>query len=69
MNWFGQECTMEMGCGIQTAAGALFGQFEGDFVNGSVWDLVGSCSSSEWMFRKCTKFLLKLVCAEMKVVG
>ena len=57
-----------MRVGTQTAASPVFVQFNGDFVNGSVWDLVGSCSSSEWMFRKCTKFLLKLLCAEMKVL-
>ena len=53
--------------GTQTAGMPCFEQFESDSGNESVWDLVGSCSSSEWMFRKCTKFLLKLLCAEMKV--
>ena len=54
--------------GTQTAAGPVFVQFNGDFVSESVWDLVSSCSSLGWMFRKCTKYLLKLACAEMKVV-
>ena len=59
---------MEMSCGIQSAAGPVFVQFNGDFVNESVWDLVGSCSSSEWMFRICLTSLLKGFFAEMKVV-
>ena len=59
---------MEMSCGIQVAEYALFWQFEGDYVNERVLERVGSCSSSVRMFRKCTKFLPKLVCAEMKVV-
>ena len=58
---------MEMSCGIQSAAGPVFVQFNGDFVNESVWDLVGSCSSSEWMFRICLTSLLKVVLAEMRV--
>ena len=59
---------MEMSCGIQTAADPVFVQFNGDFVNESVWDLVGSCSSSEWMFRNCLTSFLKAWFAEMKVV-
>ena len=59
---------MEMSCGIQSAASPVFVQCKGDFVNGSVWDLVFSCSSSEWMFRKCLITLLKACFAEMRVV-
>ena len=54
--------------GTQTAGMPCFGQFNGDSVNGKVLEMVGSCASSEWMFRKCTKYFLKLVLAEMKVV-
>ena len=36
--------------GTQTAADALFGQFEGDSVFERVLEMVHSCSSSEWMF-------------------
>ena len=67
MNWFGQECTMEMSCGIQTAAGALFGQFEGDFVNGRAMEVDSSCFSLCLMFRKCLTSLLKLGLQEMRV--
>ena len=68
MNWFGQECTMEMNGGIQSADPALFLQFESDSGNGSVWDLVCSCSSLGLMIRRCTKYLLKCSNAEIKVM-
>ena len=45
--------------GTQTAAGPLFWQLEGDSVNERLLEMVGSCSSSVRMFRKCTKSLLK----------
>ena len=54
--------------GTQTAGMPCFEQFNGDSVNERVLGRVGSCSSSVRVFRKCTKFLLKLLCAEMKVV-
>ena len=54
--------------GTQTAGMPCFVQFNGGSVNKRVLERVGSCSSSVRIFRKCTKFLLKLVCAEMKVV-
>ena len=57
-----------MSYGTQTAAGPLFWQFEGDSVNEKAMEVIGLCSSSVRMFRKCTKFLLKLGLAEMKVV-
>ena len=51
--------------GTQSAAGPLFWQFEGDSVFERVLEMVGSCSSSEWMFRKCTKSFLKLALTGM----
>ena len=54
--------------GTQTAGMPYFGQFNGDSVNGKVLEMVGSCSSSEWMFRMCLITLLKAWFAEMKVV-
>ena len=45
--------------GTQSAAGTLFGQFEGDSVNGEVLEVVGSCLRSGWMFRMCLTSLLK----------
>ena len=57
-----------MSYGTQSAAGPLFWQFEGDSVFERVLEMVGSCSSSEWMFRKCLTSLLKPVLAEMRVV-
>ena len=53
--------------GTQTAGMPCFGQFNGDSEFWKAMEVVDSCSSSVRMFRKCTKFLLKLVCAEMKV--
>ena len=53
--------------GTQSAAGPLFWQFKGDSVFERVLEMVGSCSSSEWMFRKCLITLLKVVLAEMRV--
>ena len=46
---FQQECMEGLSYGTQTAGMPCFEQFEGDSGNESVWDLVGSCSSSEWM--------------------
>ena len=54
--------------GTQSAAGSLFWQFEGDSVFERVMEMVGSCSSSVRMFRKCTKSLLKLGLTGMIVV-
>ena len=54
--------------GTQTAGMPCFGQFNGDSVNERVLGMVGSCSSSEWMFRICLTSLLKGFLAEMKVV-
>ena len=59
---------MEVSCGIQSAASLVFVQFKSDFLNESVWDLVSSCSSSEWMFRKCLTNFSKHVLADMRVV-
>ena len=53
--------------GTQTAGMPCFGQFNGDSVNERVLGMVGSCSSSEWMFRICLTSLLKVVLAEMRV--
>ena len=64
---FEQESMKGMSCGIQSADPALFLQFESDSGNGSVWDLVCSCSSLGLMIRRCIKYLLRLACAEMKV--
>ena len=57
-----------MSYGTQSAAGPLFWQFEGDSVFERVLEMVGSCSSSGLMIRKCLTSLLKLVLAEM-IVG
>ena len=46
---FEEECTMEMSCGIQSAAGALFGQFEGDSVFEREMEVDSSCFSLGWM--------------------
>ena len=54
--------------GTQTAADALFGQFEGDSGNGEAMEILGSCSSSEWMFRICLTSFPKHVLADMRVV-
>ena len=55
--------------GTQTAADALFGQFEGDSGNEKAMEMLGSCSSLEWMFRMCLITFLKHVLADMRVVG
>ena len=68
MNWFGQECTMEMSCGIQSAAGALFGQFEGDSVFERAMEVDSSCFSLCLMFGMCVTSLLKVGLQEMRVV-
>ena len=65
---FGQEIMKGMRDGIQSADPALFLQFESDSGNGSVWDLVCSCSSLGLMIRRCIKYLLKGSNVEMKVV-
>ena len=65
---FGQEIMQGMRVGTQTAVRTLFLQFESDSGNGSVWDLVCSCSSLGWMIRRCIQCLLKCSNAEMIVV-
>ena len=65
---FGQEIMKGMRDGIQSADPALFLQFESDSGNGSVWDLVCSCSSLCLMIRKCIQYLLRLACAQIKVM-
>ena len=59
---------MEMSCGIQSAAGALFGQFESDYVFERAMEVDSSCFSLGLMIRKCLTSLLKLVLANMRVV-
>ena len=65
---FEQEGMKGMSCGIQSADPALFLQFESDSGNGSVWDLVCSCSSLGLMIRRCIKYLLRLLFAQIKVM-
>ena len=67
LKWFWQECTMEMSCGIQSAADALFGQFEGDSVFERAMEMDSSCFSLCLMFRMCLTSLLKLGLQEMRV--
>ena len=59
---------MEMSCGIQSAAGALFGQFESDSVLERAMEVDSSCFSLGLMIRKCLTSLLKLGLQEMRVV-
>ena len=53
MNRFGQESLREMRDSTQTAGLALFVQFEGDYGNGSVWEVQGSCISLVMIFGMC----------------
>ena len=46
----------------------VFMQFNGDSVNGEVLEVIGSCSSSEWMFRICLTSLLQAWFTGMIVV-
>ena len=59
---------MEMSCGIQSAAGALFGQFESDSVFERAMEVDSSCFSLGLMIRKCLTSLLKLGLQDMRVV-
>ena len=60
---------MEMSCGIQSAVGALFGQFESDSVLERAMEVDSSCFSLGLMIRKCVTSLLRVLFAEMKVVS
>ena len=59
---------MEMSCGIQSAVGALFGQFESDSVFERAMEVDSSCFSLGLMIRKCLTSFLKLGLQEMRVV-
>ena len=65
---FGQEIMQGMRDGVQSAGLALFLQFESDSGNGSVWEVLESCSSLVRMIRRCTKQMLKCSNAERKVM-
>ena len=54
--------------GTQSAAGTLFGQFEGDSVFEKAMEMVGSCFNLGLMIRKCLITLLKLWFTGMRVV-
>ena len=59
---------MEMSWGIQSATGALFGQFESDSVFGREMEVDSSCFSLGFMIRKCLTSLLKLGLQDIRVV-
>ena len=56
-----------MSYGTQSAAGTLFGQFEGDSVFERAMEVDSSCFSLGLMIRKCSTSLLKLGLQEMRV--
>ena len=66
---FEQESMKGMRVGTQTAVRALFWQFDGDFGFVEVLEVLESCASLCLMFRICLITLLRLACAEMKVLS